>query len=155
MKIFIATDHVGYEMKNILKEYLVQLELGYEVIDLGANSLIEGDDYPDYIVPLAESVFQNEGSMGIALGKSGAGEAMCANRISGVRAVVFYGQKSLPESEDGFDIVRLAREHNNANILSIGAGFITADEGKFACELFLGTKFSGDERHKRRLNKFN
>ena len=86
----------------------------------------------------------------------------CANKIKGVRAVVFYGQMSPKdkvdvkgvESNDTFEIVQLAREHNNANVISVGTRFVTEDEAKFAIELFLATKFSGEERHIRRINKF-
>lgn len=157
MKIFIASDHAGFEMKNNLKNYLVDLNLGYEVVDMGPLVEEPNDDYPDYVMPLAESVAQNKGSMGIILGGSGQGEAMCANRVSRVRAGVFYGQefkKEGVEGTDSFEIVKLMRKHNDANILSLGARFLTIDEAKFACELFLSTKFSGDERHLRRLSKF-
>ncbi len=157
MKIFIATDHAGFEMKNQIKNYLMDLELGYEVVDMGALVDDENDDYPDFVLPLAESVAQNEGSMGIIFGGSGQGEAMCANRVSGIRAGVFYGQelqKEGADNVDSFEIVKLMREHNDANILSIGARFVSVDEAKFACELFLNTKFSGEERHVRRISKF-
>lgn len=157
MKIFIATDHAGFEMKNQIKNYLMDLGLGYEVVDMGALAEDGNDDYPDYVMPLAESVAQDKGSMGIILGGSGQGEAMCANRVSGIRAGVFYGQefkKEGAEGADSFEIVKLMREHNDANILSIGARFVSVDEAKFACELFLNTKFPGDERHVRRLAKF-
>ena len=158
MKVYLATDHAGFEYKEILKEYLPQLGLGYEVEDMGAFNLVEGDDYPDYIKPLAEKVASHEGSMGIVLGGSGQGEAMCANRVPGVRAAVFYGQELAEEGSaqtDSFQIVKLAREHNDANILSLGARFITIDEAKFATELFLATEFSGDDRHERRIKKLD
>ncbi|MEK7572509.1 MAG: RpiB/LacA/LacB family sugar-phosphate isomerase [Patescibacteria group bacterium] len=161
MKIYIGSDHVGFELKEKLKVYLEELELGYKVEDKGAFNYVENDDYPDYIKQLAEAVAKDKGSFGIILGGSGQGEAMCANRISGIRAAVFYGQEE-PKSEidseknksfDTFEIIKLAREHNDANILSIGARFISEDEAKFAVELFLSTKFSGDERHIRRIKK--
>ena len=157
MKIFIATDHAGFELKNQIKNYLMDLGLGYEVVDMGDIALNKDDDYPDFVMPLAETVAREQGSMGIILGGSGQGEAMCANRVSGVRAGVFYGQETKKEGEnqaDGFEIVKLMREHNNANVLSLGARFITVDEAKFAVELFLNTNFSGEERHVRRLAKF-
>ena len=162
MKIYIGSDHTGFALKEELKKYLSELELGYEVVDFGAYEYNENDDYPDFVKPVAEAVEKNEGSMGIVLGGTGAGEAMCANRTSGARAFVFYGEK-LPidkidikgnESMDSFEIIKLAREHNDANIISIGTRFVTPDEAKFAIELFLSTKFSGDERHIRRINKF-
>lgn len=159
-KVYLGTDHAGFELKEKLKVYLAGLS--YEVQDLGAFNFVEDDDYPDYIKEVAESVVQDEDSFGIILGGSGQGEAMCANRTEGVRAAVFYGPKepiasvdiSNKENADPFEIVKLAREHNNANILSIGVRFTTEDEAKFAVELFLSTKFSGDERHIRRINKF-
>ncbi|MBU0612123.1 RpiB/LacA/LacB family sugar-phosphate isomerase [Patescibacteria group bacterium] len=158
MKIYIGSDHAGYELKEKLALYFKELGLGYEVEDLGAFNYIEDDDYPDFIKPVAEAVAKDKGSFGIILGGSGQGEAMCANRIKGVRAAVFYGQEEMKEknSKDSetFGIIKLAREHNDANILSIGARFVTEDEAKFACELFLSTKFSGGEKHIRRINKF-
>jgi ribose 5-phosphate isomerase B len=157
MKIYIGTDHAGFELKEKLKVYLEELELGYEVQDFGAFNFVEDDDYPDYVKQVAEAVAKDKGSFGIVLGGSGQGEVMCANRTAGVRAAVFYAQKELisgTESSDSFEIVKLAREHNDANILSLGVRFLTEDEAKFAVELFLSTKFSGEERHIRRINKF-
>lgn len=158
MKIYIGTDHAGFELKEKLKVYLEELELGYEVQDFGAFNFVEDDDYPDYVKQVAEAVAKNKGSFGIVLGGSGQGEAMCANRTAGVRAAVFYGQEEMKNSEnknsETFEIVKLAREHNDANVLSLGVRFLTEDEAKFAVELFLSTKFSGDERHVRRINKF-
>jgi len=151
MKIYIGTDHVGFELKEKLKVYLA--ELGFEVQDFGAFNFVGTDDYPDYIKLVAEAVAEDKGSFGIILGGSGQGEAMCANRTKGIRTAVFYGQKE-GTSPDSFEIVKITREHNNANILSIGARFVSEDEAKFAVELFLNTKFSGDERHIRRINKF-
>jgi ribose 5-phosphate isomerase B len=161
MKIYIGSDHVGYEFKEELKKYLSELELGYEVEDKGAFKYDKDDDYPDFIKPVAEAVAGNVESKGIIIGGSGQGEAICANKIKGVRAVVFYGPKEAVgtvdvmgrESTDIFELVKLAREHNNANILSLGLRFQTLDEAKFAVELFLSTKFPGDERHIRRINK--
>ncbi len=161
MKIYIGSDHTGYELKEKLKTYLSELGLGYEVVDKGAFSLDENDDYPDFITPVAEAVAGDVDSKGIILGGGGQGEAMCANRVSGVRAAVFYGEV-LPQSPvdikgersiDSFEVVKLTREHNDANVLAIGVRFVSADEAKFAVELFLSTKFSGDERHIRRIKK--
>lgn len=159
MKIFIGSDHAGYEMKEKLIEYLAGLELGYEVTDKGAFEYKEDDDYPDFVYPVALAVAENQGSFGIVLGGSGQGEAMCANKVSGVRAVVFYGQEDMEPTLGGemtsetFQMIKLGREHNNANILSIGARFVTVDEAKFAVELFLNTEFKQQERHLRRLDK--
>lgn len=162
MKIFIGADHAGFELKEKLKVYLNELALDYEIIDKGAFKYDADDDYPDFIKPVAEAVSQNKESRGIILGGSGQGEAMCANRIAGVRAAVFYGD-GLPQeavniegkkSIDPYEIIKLAREHNNANVLSIGVRFVSEDQAKFAIELFLRTEFSGEERHIRRLAKF-
>ncbi len=154
MKIYIASDHAGFELKEVLKKYLPELGLGYEVVDMGAATLNTEDDYPDFVMPLAQEVAKNPDTFGIVIGGSGNGEAMCANRVKGVRAAVFYGQEDNAVSPDTFEIVKLAREHNNANILSIGVRFVDVDEAKFAVELFLKTEFSKDERHVRRLSKF-
>ena len=157
---------MGYELKEILKAYLPELGLGYEVVDMGADAYHEGDDYPDFVMPVAKKVAEDRenhlDSMGIVVGGSGQGEAMCANKLKGIRALVFYGQENPKakvsidgeESTDTFEIVKLAREHNDANIISIGARFVTVDEAKFAIELFLNTPFNGEERHVRRINKF-
>ncbi|OGI73934.1 ribose-5-phosphate isomerase [Candidatus Nomurabacteria bacterium RIFCSPHIGHO2_02_FULL_41_18] len=161
MKIYIGADHAGYEFKKKLKEYLTNLGLGYEVEDMGAFTYDEDDDYPDFVRPVAEAVAKDEGNVGIVLGGSGQGEAMCANRVPGIRAALFYGE-ALPKeaidvqgekSADLFEIVKIARVHNNANILSLGVRFLSEDEAKYATELFLKTEFKGEERHIRRINK--
>ncbi len=141
--IYIGSDHAGYELKEILKIYIK--ELGYEIEDKGAFSLDINDDYPDFILPVAKAISSNINSFGIILGGSGEGEAILANKIDGVRATEYYGGNP--------DIVKLGREHNNANILSLGARFIKEEEAKEAVKIFLETKFSGDERHIRRLNE--
>ncbi len=163
MKIFIGADHAGFELKEKLEIYLGGLGLGYEVINCGATTYDPDDDYTDFCFQVAENVAGkgNEGSFGIIIGGSGQGEAMSANRLNGARAAVFYGQVIPKEaidvrgekSVDSFEIIKLARMHNDANILSIGARFATEDEAKFAIELFLKTEFSGDERHARRVKK--
>lgn len=148
MTVYLASDHAGFAYKEELRSYIGSL--GYAVVDLGPYVLDPADDYPDYIAPCAQKVANEEGSLGIVLGWSGQGEAMVANRTKGVRAAVFYG----PHAEKGYELVTLAREHNNANILSLGAHFLTLEEAKEAVRIFLGTPFSGDERHVRRLAKF-
>lgn len=145
MTIFLGTDHAGFELKEKIKKFLV--DLGHEVRDFGAESMNDQDDYPDFITPVAKAVAEDNQSIGIVFGGSGQGEAMCANRISGVRAGVYHG--------GDFQIIRVMREHNNANILSMGARFISSEEeAKDAVKVFLDTKFSNDERHVRRLAKF-
>ena len=145
MTIYLASDHAGFELKNILVEFL--RAQGRDVEDIGPAALQPGDDYPDFIKPLAQKVAQNKGSFGIALGGSGEGESIAANRVEGARAAEYYG--------GNLDIVRLAREHNDANVLSLGARFINTEHAKEAVELFLATPFSGDERHIRRVNKID
>lgn len=160
MKIYIAADHAGFALKNALAEHV--RTLGYEIEDMGAFSLDKDDDYPDFMMPLAERVADETGARGIIVGGSGQGEAMCANRAPGVRAAVFYGPMRVTaaldieggHSEDGFDAVRLPRRHNDANVLSIGARFVSGDEADEAVRIFLETPFSGSPRHARRLAKF-
>ncbi len=147
MKLHLATDHPGFTHKELLKEFLNTQE-GVEVVDHGALTLVEDDDYPDYILPCAQAVAADpDNSMAIIFGGSGQGEAMCANRVPGVRAAVYYGGPN--------EILTLSREHNNANILSIGARFISPEETIEVVKLWLATPFSGDERHVRRLSKFS
>jgi ribose 5-phosphate isomerase B len=159
MKIYIGSDHVGYQLKEKLKIYLGGL--GYEVKDKGASKFDPNDDYPDFIKLVAEAVANDVESKGIILGGTGQGEAICANRTKRIRTAVFYGPREPiaeiditgKKSMDSFEIIKLAREHNNANILSLGLRFVSEDEAKFAIELFLNTKFPGEERHIRRINK--
>lgn len=146
MKIYLGTDHAGFALKEKLKKYL--LEEGYEAEDMGADHLDDQDDYPDFIRPVARAVASDpERSRGIVLGGSGQGEAMVANRISGVRAAVYYGGDK--------EIVILSREHNDANILSLGARFLTDEEAKSVVKLWLKTPFPGEGRHQRRIDKID
>lgn len=148
MKIYLATDHAGFELKENIKKFLTTTE--HEIIDLGAFAYNENDDYPDFIMPLAKEIEHDlkagAESKGIIFGGSGEGEAMVANRVDGVRATVYYGGSK--------DIITLSREHNNANVFSIGARFVSAAEAQEAVSLWLGTPFSGDDRHIRRIMKF-
>jgi ribose 5-phosphate isomerase B len=145
MQILLASDHAGFELKNTLVSFLK--EQGHAAEDCGASIYIEEDDYPDFILPLAQKVAQNKGIFGIVIGGSGQGEAIAANRVKGVRAAVYYGGNK--------EILTLSREHNDANVLSLGARFISADEAKEAVTLWLGTPFSNDERHVRRIQKLD
>ncbi len=144
MKIHLGSDHAGLELKGKLVDFL--RELGHEVVDHGPAVYDENDDYPDFIIPVAKAVSADPESKGVIIGGSGEGEAMAANRIQGARAAVVYRYDE--------KIVILAREHNDANILSLGARFLNEDEARRSVKLFLETKFSGDERHIRRLKKF-
>ena len=142
--IHLATDHAGFAHKEAIKAYL--LGKGFEVIDHGAKTLQIDDDYPDFIHPAAEAVAKDTEAKAIIFGYSGEGEAMVANRVKGVRAAVYNGGQN--------DILILSREHNNANILSIGAFFVSIEQSIETIELWLGTSFTNEERHIRRLSKF-
>jgi ribose 5-phosphate isomerase B len=153
MKILIAGDHAGFELKNRLKDFLVGL--GYEIKDFGAKEFNEADDYPDFVKPLALELSKNLDCVGIILGGSGQGEAICANRFKGIRAVVFNGQYRPLDGRIVPNEIVLSKEHNNANILSLGARFINFEEAKDAVSLWLKTSFSKDERHIRRIEKID
>jgi len=142
--IYIASDHAGFYLKKQLIQYL-ELK-GYQVEDVGANVLDEADDYPDFIIPCAQKVSSDTGSAGIVIGGSGQGEAIAANKIKGIRAAVFYGGNQ--------QIPKLAKEHNNANILSLGARFMSSDDAKKAVTAWLDAKFEGG-RHKKRIDKIS
>lgn len=144
MKVHLATDHAGLELKDKIKLYLI--ELGHEVIDHGAYEYDALDDYPDFIFPCAKAVAEDQESRGIILGGSGQGEAMAANRIKGIRAAVFYNG---PE-----EIIKLSRQHNNANILSLGARFMTEEEIYRIIKIWFGEDFEGG-RHQRRIEKLD
>ena len=153
MKIYIGTDHAGY----VLKEKLVSSlkNQGYEVTDMGAFEYNEGDDYPDFVIPVARAVSKDpDGSKGIILGGTGEGEAIAANKFPHVRAIVDYG-KACPVVDDQADIISRSRQHNNANILSLGARYFTEDDMMEVVNKWLNTPFSGDERHIRRLAKID
>ena len=141
--IYLGSDHAGFAMKEEIRAYLAKH--GFEVEDLGAFSLQEQDDYPDFILPVAKRVAEEPAvHRGIILGGSGQGEAIAANKVKGVRAACYYGG---PE-----EIVEVARTHNDANVLSLGARFLSSEEALRAVRLFLDTPFEG-ERHERRLEK--
>lgn len=145
MKIYFATDHAGYELKEALASY-VEKDLGYTVADMGAHQNDSNDDYPDFIQLAAQEVSHDpSGSRGIIMGGSGQGEAIVANRFPNVRCTVYYGGP--------LDIIKLSREHNNANILSLGARFMSLDEAKAAVKLWLETSFVEEDRHMRRIKK--
>lgn len=159
MKVFLASDHTGLELKEHLKEFLSSKE--YEVEDCGAYEYDKDDDYPDFIAKAAEGVSRNRGSFGVVIGGSGQGEAMTANKELGIRCALFYAP-AIPatavdisgrESTDPFEIIKLTRQHNNANMLSLSARFLTFEESEQAVLLFLETPFSGEERHQRRVEK--
>ena len=159
MKVYLATDHAGFQLKEVIKEFL-QGE-GYEVEDCGAFSFDKNDDYPDFIRKAGEKISSNPFDRAIIFGGNGQGENFTANKYPHVRSVVFYGPKEPraavdatgKTSTDPYEMVRLAREHNDANILSLAARFLQDAEAIEAVRLFLVTPFSEAERHKRRLQK--
>ena len=142
MKIYIAADHAGFYLKKQLIQYL-QLK-DYEVEDCGAFEMNEEDDYVEFCADAAKKVANDSKSVGIVIGGSGNGEAIVANKIKGIRAAVYNGGKT--------EIAKLAKQHNNANILSLGARFITPEEAKRAVTLWLEAEFE-EGRHKRRIDK--
>ena len=144
MKIILATDHAGFELKESIKKYLIDSE--YEVKDFGAFEHNGADDYPDFIVPAAKYISEVPTLKGIIFGGSGQGEAISANRFKNVRAAVYYGGPT--------ELVELSRVHNNANILSLGARFLSLDDAKNVINLWLMTDFEGG-RHLNRIKKID
>lgn len=143
MKIYLGSDHAGFQLKEEIRHFLV--EERYDVADLGANREAPDDDYPDFVGPVAKRIGVEQDARGIVFGGSGEGEAIVANRVCGVRAVVWYGKNDR--------IITLSREHNDANVLAIGARFVSTQEAKRAIVLWLATPFSHDPRHERRIDK--
>jgi ribose 5-phosphate isomerase B len=141
MKIYLASDHAGFELKENIKTFLSGEK--YDVEDLGAFSFNAQDDYPLIISKAAEKIEKNPNDFAIVFGKSGAGEEMVANKFKGVRAVLGFSKEN----------VKLSREHNNANILSIGSQFENFEATQELVETFLKTKFSGEDRHTRRIKE--
>lgn len=135
----IGADHAGYQLKEELKTYLT--EKGYEMKDFGCHSE-DSIDYPDYAHPVADYVASNEGTLGILICGSGNGISMTANKHQGIRCALCWKE----------EIAKLAREHNNANIISLPARFISEDEAKAMIDAFLTTDFEGG-RHQRRVDK--
>ncbi len=147
MKIYLGTDHAGFELKEKIKVYLK--EKGLVVEDQGAFTVDPDDDYPDYVKIVAMMVQSNPDSRGIILGGSGQGEAICANRFKGVRAALYYGPPA--QASGSLEIIKLSRQHNDTNVLSLGARFINFDQAKEVIDLWLAAPFSGDPRHARRI----
>ncbi len=145
MRIRIASDHAGFALKALLTPFLN--EAGHEVVDMGPHELQPLDDYPDYCIPLARAVVADPTSLGVVIGFSGQGEAMACNRVVGARAAVYYGG---PE-----ELLRLSREHNDANILALGAKFLTVPEAEEAVSIWIAEAFSHGERHLRRIEKLD
>ncbi|WP_031507490.1 ribose-5-phosphate isomerase [Streptomyces megasporus] len=140
MRVYLGSDHAGYELKNHLVQWLK--EAGHEPVDCGPHIYDAADDYPPFCLRAAERTAADEGSLGIVIGGSGNGEAIAANKVKGVRAALAWSRET----------ARLGREHNNANVISVGARMHTTEEAVSFVETFLATPFTGDERHVRRID---
>tara|TARA_B110000444_G_C18646157_1_gene503841 strand:- start:288 stop:725 length:438 start_codon:yes stop_codon:yes gene_type:complete len=144
MTIHLSTDHAGLDLKNKIKINLI--DSNYNIVDHGAYKYDALDDYPDFIIPCANAVAKDLNSLGIILGGSGQGEAMAANRIKGVRAAVFYNGP--------IEIIKLSRQHNNSNILSLGARFLEFNEILDIIKIWIKEPFEGG-RHQKRIDKLD
>jgi len=161
VRIALATDHAGLEQLRELEEFLE--DLGHECHNFGPASLNKDDDYPDFVAPAVKAVASGEYEKGIILGGSGQGEAMAANRIPGIRCGLFYGPAvprkvvdiSGRESHNPYEIVKLTRQHNDANMLSLAARFVSLADMKHVVKLWLETDFENEERHQRRIEKLD
>lgn len=141
MRLHIAADHAGFELKSVLLEHL--RAAGHEVVDHGAPEYDEQDDYPAFCFAAAEAVVAEPGSLGIVIGGSGNGEQMAANKVAGARAALVWSE----------DTATLARRHNDANVISLGARQHSVDEAVELLEAFIAEPFSGDPRHQRRIDQ--
>ncbi len=153
MKIALSTDHAGFN--GLAKLQVILENQGHECINFGPKEYDEADDYPDFIFPAARAVASGECKFGIIMGSSGQGEAMVANRVKGARCALYYGSATAPGAIDAegntavdeYEILRLSREHNNANMLSIAARFLSPTEIEHAVNVWLESPFTGVERH--------
>ncbi|MFM1952416.1 MAG: hypothetical protein RJA33_1210 [Actinomycetota bacterium] len=143
MRIHIGSDHAGLDFKNELIEHLVNN--GHDVTDHGPYEFDALDDYPDFCIPTAIAVSKDSTSLGIVLGGSGNGEQIAANKVAGIRAALVWSVET----------AKLAREHNNANVISVGQRQHSAQEVKDFIDTFIATPFPGDERHTRRIAKID
>lgn len=161
MKIALSTDHAGFDQLKMLEKFLSGQ--GHECVNYGPKEFDAEDDYPDFIFPAARAVAEGECELGIIMGGSGQGEAMAANRIKGARCMVYYGPAKAvgavdadgKESDDEYEILRLSKQHNNANMISFAARFVSQDEIEKAVTIWIGEKFSSAERHARRIAKLD
>jgi ribose 5-phosphate isomerase B len=139
MRISVASDHAGFNYKVEIIKHLKSL--GHDILDFGTDSN-KSVDYPDYIKPAANSVANNESDIGIIFGGSGNGEAIAANKVKGIRCAVCWSIES----------ARLAKEHNNANMISIGERMVTLETAKRIVDVWMNARFEGG-RHIQRINK--
>jgi len=143
MRIHIGSDHAGLEFKNELIEHLVSQ--GHDVTDHGPYEYDALDDYPDFCIPTARAVSKDPASLGIVLGGSGNGEQIAANKVKGIRAALVWS----------IETAQLAREHNNANVISVGQRLHDSQFVKDLIDTFIATPFPGDDRHVRRIEKIS
>jgi len=141
MRVHIGSDHAGLELKNSLVDHLKNS--GHDVVDHGPHEYDALDDYPVFCIPAAQGVANESGSFGIVLGGSGNGEQMAANKVQGIRAALVWSVET----------AKLAREHNDANVIAIGGRMHSIDVCKELIDVFLATPFSNDERHIRRIGQ--
>ncbi|HWJ84016.1 MAG TPA: ribose-5-phosphate isomerase [Cellulomonas sp.] len=141
MRIHIGSDHAGYELKSTLVEHL--RAAGHDVVDHGAHSYDALDDYPPFCIETGEAVVADAGSLGVVIGGSGNGEQIAANKVDGVRAALAWN----------LDTARLGRQHNDANVVAIGARQHSVDEALALVDAFVAEPFSGDPRHQRRIDE--
>ncbi|HEY3503893.1 MAG TPA: ribose-5-phosphate isomerase [Actinocatenispora sp.] len=141
MRVYLGSDHAGFELKAHLLDVLAKA--GHEVVDVGAATLVAGDDYPAYCLATGARVVADPGSLGVVIGGSGNGEQIAANKVPGVRAALAWNTET----------ARLAREHNNANVVGVGARMHELAEAVSIVETFLQTAFSQGERHQRRIDQ--
>ena len=141
MNIYIAADHRGFELKNQLRDWLE--EEGHKVEDLGADKYDEGDDFPDFGIPLAKEVAISSGSLGVAICGSGVGMSVATGKVSGVRSAM-VGSPELAEA---------ARRDDDVNVIALGSNFVDFEQAKEIVKASIETDFSGEERHKRRVDK--
>ncbi|ONI76525.1 ribose-5-phosphate isomerase [Kribbella sp. ALI-6-A] len=139
MRVHIGSDHAGFELKNHLVQHLTAA--GHDVVDHGPAVYDAVDDYPPYCLRTAEAVVQDDGSLGVVIGGSGNGEQIAANKVKGVRAALAWSTET----------AKLGREHNNANVISVGARMHSTEESTGFVETFLATDYSGEDRHTRRI----
>jgi ribose 5-phosphate isomerase B len=138
--VYLGSDHAGFELKSVLANWLASA--GHEVTDCGPGSFHADDDYPPYVMRAAAAVAADPGSLGIVIGGSGNGEQIAANKIAGIRAALAWSEET----------ARLARLHNDANVLSLGARMHPVEDAIAFAKVFLETPFSGEARHVRRLS---
>ncbi|MET8467518.1 ribose-5-phosphate isomerase [Micromonospora zamorensis] len=141
MRVYLGSDHAGFELKVHLANHLAKQ--GYDVVDVGPQSYDPDDDYPTFCLHTGDQVVADETGLGVVIGGSGNGEQIAANKVAGVRAALAWSVET----------AQLARQHNDANVVAIGARQHTLDEATGIVEAFLNTPFSGNERHARRINQ--